>query len=426
MNKVSKSKTVRALLIAALAGGLVFSLAGCTPRQEAAAPQVETAAVTRGDITVDITAAGNLSYALEEDLAFEAAGWVEDILVEEGDAITDGQLLAWLDTSDLEMDVVQAEASLLQAKASQKSALANLEQAEEDLKTLKRQNIHGYRRDIAELNLEATELRLSAAELSLGAAQDSLAEAQEELDGATIVAPFDGFATHVDVEGGDEVYKGTVAVQIADPDKFKSELLVSESDIFKVALGGEAVVAVDSQPMLSIPAEVTYISPTATIASGVVNYEVEVELRSLEALKREMQQEMQQRQTAMPELSEAMTDMLDSLQLKEGLNVTVSIIVDQATDVLLVPNQAITYQGMSASVQVMTDSVTEERSIEIGINDWQYTEVIFGLNEGEQVVVPESAPTSIIPEQPNGMMRMGGGPPPNAPEEARAIHGAMD
>jgi len=420
MNKISKSKTVRALLIAALTGGLVFSLAGCTSGQEEAAPQVETAAVTRGDITVDITAAGNLSYALEEDLAFAAAGWVEDILVEEGDAITEGQLLAWLDTSDLEMDIVQAEASLLQAEASQKSALATLEQAEENLKTLKRQNIHGYRRDIAELNLEAAELQLSAAELNLGAAQDSLAEAQEELEGATIVAPFDGFVTHVNIEGGDEVYKGTVAVQAADPDKFKSDLLVSESDIFKVALGGEAVVAVDSQPMLSIPAGITYISPTATIESGVVNYEVEVELESLEALKREMKREMQQQQAAKQEHSEAMTAMLDSLQLKEGLNVTVSIIVDEATDVILVPNQAITYQGMNASVQVMTDGAAEERSIQIGINDWQYTEVVSGLSEGEQVVVPEAAATSTIPEQPRGVM---GGPPP---DEVRIMHGATD
>jgi len=419
MNKVSKSKTLRALLIAALASGLVFSLTGCTSGQEEAAPQVETAAVTRGDITVDITAGGNLSYALEEDLAFEAAGWVEDILVEEGAAITEGQLLAWLDTSDLEMDIVQAEASLLQTEASQKSALANLEQAEEDLKNLKRQNIHGYRRDIAELNLEATELQLSAAELNLGAAQDSLAEAQEELEGATIVAPFDGFVTHVNVEGGDEVYKGTVAVQVADPDKFKSDLLVSESDIFKVALGREAVVAVDSQPLLSIPAEITYISPTATIASGVVNYEVEVELRSLEALKREMLREMQQT-AAMEEHSEAMTAMLDSLQLKEGLNVTVSIIVDEATDVILVPNQAITYQGMNASVQVMTDGAAEERSIQIGINDWQYTEVISGLSEGEEVVVPEAATKSTASEQPRGIM---GGPPP---DEVRIMHGATD
>ncbi len=381
----------------------------------------QTATVGRGDITVDITAAGNLSYALEEDLAFETAGYVEEVLVEEGDEVSQGQVLATLDTSDLEDAVTEAEkavenakVAVLQTQASQLQAEANLEQEEEDLKNLKRQNIHGYRRTIAELNLEAAELNLEAAELRLEmansdlvSAEEDLAEAQEELEEAVITAPFDGFVTSVDVEGGDEVYKGTVAVRVVDPQRFKAEILVGEMDIFEIKLGGEALVEVDSQPMLSIPAEVTYISPTATIQSGVVNYEVEVELEPLETLKQQMLETMQEKQgETQGEPQNPMLTMLEGFQLKEGLNITVSIIIDEASNVLLVPNQAITYQGMRAYVQVLAGGVIEERPIQTGINDWQYTEVISGLSEGEEVVVPEATATEATSEQGTG-----GGPP---------------
>ena len=89
-----------------------------------------------------------------------------------------------------------------------------------------------------------------------------------------IKAPFDGFITAVNVKGGDEVLNGTVAVTVADPNKFEADILVSEKDISQVKLGGEATVQVDTMPGVTLPAKVTHIAPTATIQSGVVNYKV--------------------------------------------------------------------------------------------------------------------------------------------------------
>jgi len=105
----------------------------------------------------------------------------------------------------------------------------------------------------------------------------------------------------------------------------------------------------------------------------------------------------------------------EDFQLREGLTLTVSIIVEERSDVLLVPNAAITSQGGKIYVQVVSaDGVTEERSIKIGISDWQFTEVIDGLSEGEQVVVP-GAGTATTPTTPQQGGRMpflpGGGRP---------------
>ena len=75
-------------------------------------------------------------------------------------------------------------------------------------------------------------------------------------------------------------------------------------------------------------------------------------------------------------------------QLREGLTVTVNIITEEVTDVLLVPSAAITMKGGQNYVKVvLADGTTEERTIETGVSDWQNTEVISGLSEGEKVEV---------------------------------------
>ena len=116
----------------------------------------------------------------------------------------------------------------------------------------------------------------------------------------------------------------------------------------------------------------------------------------------------------------------EDLELKEGLSVTASILIEEALDVVLVPNQAITYRGPEAYVQVvtmLTDETTtfEERLVETGLSDWQYTEVTAGLSEGEQVITSEVSGTGTASTSPEGFQRpqggmivpgMGGGPPP--------------
>ncbi len=259
-----------------------------------------------------------------------------------------------------------------------------------------------------QIAIEDAQVGIDDARQGVEDARKDVEDAQEALDEArslssAITAPFAGFITMVNVEGGDEVLTGTVAVQLADPDKFEAEVMVSEMDIFQVKLGGDAIVQVDAMPIISLPAKVTHISPTATIQSGVVNYIVRVELQSLEAT-------MQERQGAgqKPAKGQVMAVLPEDFQLREGLTVTVSILVDERNDVLLVPNSAITTQGWQTYVQVLSpDGTIEERVIRTGISNWQHTEVTDGLSEGEQVVVPQgtiTTPSTSRQGPPGGMM----------------------
>ena len=481
MNKTKVFKVMLITLALCVAG---FLLPGCTSKSKSASvSENQVATVERGDITIDIPAAGNLSYSLMEDLAFDMAGTVEEVLVEVGDSVKEGQVLAKLDASDWEDQQAAKELDLIQAEINLKNAQIALDKAEnpytDDDIAKARQAVKDAKAQVdyaegmltyisqqhaSELEIQKQDMAVSAAEENLDEAkanlntmlyerdEDDIAikkmqlqimegrleSAQKAVDEAPtspeITAPFDGFITQVNVKGGDDVAKGTVAMQVADPTRFEAELLVSETNIFKVKLGGEAQVQLDVMPAFSLPASVTYISPTATIQSGVVNYEVTVELESLETIRQQQQQAMQQQQQSQTTQQQAggttrqwqqggqseLTPIIpEGFQLKEGLTVTVSIIVEQRTGVLLVPNGAITYQGREAYVQVVSpDGTTEPRSIQTGISDSQNTEVTSGLSEGEQVIIPQTT-TSTTPTTSQqrggfgiGIPFMGGGSPP--------------
>jgi len=380
--KTLMRKRISKIVLAVVLCGVAAVLVGGALKSDSE-PALETrlATVQRGDLTVDITAAGNLALSVEEDLAFEIAGTVEEILVEEGESVEERQVLARLDTAEWNVELTALERGLLQAEINLDNAKLSLENAEEGTTTTFTGGISGTTTDPKEIDIK--ELEVEMAELRLTDAQKALDEARDA--SPEIIAPFAGFITKVYVEGGDEVLKGTVAVQLADPSKFEADILVSEMDIFQVQLGGKAMVQADAMQELSLPAEVTHIAPTATIQSGVVNYEVKVELQSLEAVEQE------QMPTTIPE----------DFQLREGLTVTVNIVVAQRNDVLLVPNGAITTQAWQTYVQVMSpDGVIEERSITTGIRNWQYTEVTDGLSEGEKVIMAqETTSTSTTSQQ---------------------------
>jgi HlyD family secretion protein len=437
-------KILKMVLITLVLGSVSILWLSCTPEPEST-PEIQIVTVQRGDLTLDITASGNLSLSRMEDLAFDIPGrveeiTVEEILVEEGDSVEQGQLLAKLDTSEWDDVLINLERDLLQAKIDLGNAELALDKAEAETVTLITGDIV-YQESFDEEEIDILELRVELAKAKLEDAQKALEEALKK--SPEVIAPFDGFITKVNVEGGDEVLPGTVAVQLADPNKFEADILVSEMDIFQVKLGGDATVQIDAMTSLILPAKVTHISPTATIQQGVVNYQVKVELESLEEV-------MQERQEAMPDISsgelpepikqaieegqmtqeeaeEMMKQMqqareeqqaaMEDFQLREGLTVTVSIIVQQKTNVLLVPNGAITTQRGQSYVQVISSTgATEQRAIQTGITDYTNTEVTEGLSEGEKIVVPQGTTTTSTTTQqqgpPGGIFIPGMGEPP--------------
>jgi multidrug efflux pump subunit AcrA (membrane-fusion protein) len=540
-------KLTKMLLVFLVLGAVITVLPGCkaaavTNTSGTAASQ--TAAVTRGNLTLDISAAGNLALSDTKDLAVDlfyptgTKGTIGEVLVEEGDTVTKSQVLVTIDKSEWndqlstvedlvtvkERALVQAQINLKTAEQTLKNtqdtistreiavinAKVSLQQADNTLDTSitaiddqavlaalrKARSWFDYitttyktiapnpedytlvyedaktRLTIAQTNydnmlagysaqevtikknqVKAAEMTLAAAEsdlidarddvdlkqLSLTLSQGNLQDAEKALEDAKtnlteaqgkspeIVAPFDGFVTKINVKGGDEVLNGTIAVQVADPDKFEAAILVSEMDIPKVKLGSQASVTLSSLPGVILTAKVTQIAPTATISSGVVNFNVKVEIQAPGSnpfsqfgnmpvptgngtmptfpsgnfsapggfsIPGENKTGAIEAPSGFPSISsnQSFGSFLPTtntdIQLREGLTVTVSIIADSRTNVLLVPNGAVTTEGFQSYVQVVKASgETEKRAVTTGISNWMFTEITKGLEEGEKVKV---------------------------------------
>ncbi len=366
-----------------------------------------------------------------------------------------------------QMEVDNAKSALenaLKAAVDDPSILArvpsiqkSLLDAENNLKAILSGTSYNLTTDIAlqiaraQLNVEQSQRQLEDARIAVDDSIKSRDDSQQALVNARsnltkgqslsplIKAPFDGFITKISISGGDEVKKGQLAMQIAEPDKFVADILVGESDIFQVNFNSNATVTIDALSGLSYPAKVIYISPTATAQQGVVNYRVRVEIQpqsqtpqqmnppgfgqsdnlSREELINRIQESVKQGLMSQAQADQLIKQIREGnsntgftfqrpgsstnrfspqvpsiVNLKQGLSATVNIITAQKQDVLLVPSDAISRKGGVSVVTVRKDGIDEQRNVTTGISDWQYTEIVSGLREGEQVVITRSTSSS--------------------------------
>jgi len=217
----------------------------------------------------------------------------------------------------------------------------------------------------------------------------SLGNRQDDLLNTIIIAPFDGTVVSVGVKKNDVLsnmnFSSTVAIQLVDTTAIKFEGQVDEIDILKIKTWQKATVAVDAVSGKEFTGTVKFISPSGSAGTGnVVKFDVTIELDP------------------------------SDVELKGGLTATADIAVYTAEDVLLVPLTAVTTTPEGSSVMVVSQegAEPEERQVTLGKQNFQFAEVLSGLEEGDKVLIKEQAisgapPVITAPPGPPG----GGGPP---------------
>jgi len=216
---------------------------------------------------------------------------------------------------------------------------------------------------------------LRAANLNLKIAETQLENSKQELMKTEILAPFDGTVVDIGVKQNDQLsafdYSSKTAVYLVDTRTVKMDGVVDEVDIYKVKVGQDALITVDALPGVELKGKVTFISPFGNQTTGVVEFPVTISLEPAE------------------------TD------LKGGLTATGDIIIGEHKNILLVPNRAIKGSSGSYWVDVVTDTekmTTEQRTVTLGAQNEQFTEIISGLSEGEKVIVEASRSRSTAAE----------------------------
>jgi HlyD family secretion protein len=263
---------------------------------------------------------------------------------------TIGSAAAGVSAATANVDEAEADHDLLLSGASESEiavAKASLAQAQADL---------------ASLTAGASAEEIAVAEAEVEQARLALADAQEALSKATVTAPFDGVVTAVDVAEG-EYATGDVVELVSSASSVILD--VDEVDVGALAVGQPAVIMLEAWPDVEIGARIVSIAPSANVSSdGIVSFDVELSLEE--------------------------TDLL----VLAGMTADARVITSEHTNVLLVPNAAITAdrEAGTYTANLMTGEVDgvpvfEPVQVTIGLRDDDFTEITSGLSEGDRVAI---------------------------------------
>lgn len=277
-----------------------------------------------GDLTITVTATGNLEPTNQVEVGVEVSGTTKTVEVDYNDQVKAGQVLARLDTSKLKAQVLQARAALASARAKVLKAQSSVKQARSKLSQLLRaRKLSGGRvpsqaeMDAAEAALQSARADEAGAEANVSEAKAALAVRETDLSKAVIRSPINGIVLSRHVEPGQTVaasLQTPVLFTIAeDLKKMELHVDVDEADVGQVKRGQEATFTVDAYPNRNFSAKVTEVRFSPKTVEGVVTYETLLTVDN------------------------------SDLSLRPGMTATAAVVVKRLKDALLVPNAALRF-----------------------------------------------------------------------------------
>ncbi|MEO8936357.1 MAG: efflux RND transporter periplasmic adaptor subunit [Burkholderiaceae bacterium] len=303
------------------AAGLWWWLAD---RAAQAAPKYATQTVTRGNLTLIVTANGTIQPTRTVNIGSELSGTVLAVNVDVNDVVRKGQVLVVLDPAKLRDQVKRSQATLASATAKVAETAATVQESQATLNRLE---------SVAALSggkvPAKTELDTGRATLARSIADDGVARAAVQdaraalstdrinLSKSSIAAPSDGVVLTRAVDPGNAVAASLQAVTLftvaEDLRHLRVWVYVDEADVGAVKLGQDATFTVSAYLTRNYPARITRVGQGSTITDNVVTYLTYLDVDNAD------------------------------LSLRPGMTATASITATRRTDVLLVPNAALRF-----------------------------------------------------------------------------------
>ncbi len=293
-------------------------------RQAGDAPVYVTEPVTRGNLSIAVTANGTLQPTRTVNIGSELSGTVTRVLVDVNDRVRKGQVLVELDTAKFGDQVTRARASLASAVAKVAQAVATVKESESNLARLKEVARLSAGKvpskselDAAQASFERAQADEAAARAVVNDAKAALSTDETNLSKASIKSPIDGIVLTRSVDPGNAVAASLQAVTLftiaEDLTKMKLQVNVDEADVGVVEVGQNASFTVSAYPARRYPARITRVAFGSTITENVVTYVTYLEVEN------------------------------SDLSLRPGMTATATIKATERIDVLLVPNTALRF-----------------------------------------------------------------------------------
>ena len=363
-------KIIKTSIIVLLLAGVGYGAYRFFFKEKPAIIEIQKEKVEKGDVTTEVTATGSVQPVDEIEVGTQVSGLVSKIYVDYNSQVKKGELLAELDKTNLQENVINAQANY--------NAALN--------------EVTYYHQIISKADYEQAYYQLHNAKAAVTQRLTMLNQARTNLGYASIYAPIDGIILSKEVEVGQ-----TVAATMSAPTLFKIakdikkmqvEANVDEADIGQVKVGQRVTFTVDAYPLEEFQGEVSQVRLSPTTTSNVVTYTVIVDAQNPQE------------------------------KLKPGLTATIVIYTNELKGVTIINNKAINFspdlallaqyyaqkginvptpkversKGKNKHVWVeQPDGSLSQKAIVIGSNDGINVEVVSGLSQGEEVVTSLSA-----------------------------------
>ncbi len=298
---------------------------------DAPAIPVETAAASRADIYAMYSGTAPIEADAEAGVIAKVAGEIREILVEEGDDVTTGQLLARLDGDRLRLELMQSEANLRKA---QRDYQRNVDLKDKSLVSAGDFEKIKYEMDALEATYNLAKLELSYTEIR---------------------APIDGVIAERFVKVGNTLDVNAVTFQVTSLEPLIAYLHVPEREYRRIARDQTAVIEVDALQGSEFQATVARISPVVDPDTGTFKITIEV------------------------------SD--PTRRLKPGMFGRINIVYDMHPQALQVPRSAIIDEAGETSVFIVEDEKAVRRLIKTGYANNGHIEIVDGLTGSEKLVV---------------------------------------
>lgn len=293
-------------------------------RGNSTATQYKTGEVSRGDLTIVVTATGNLQPTNTVEVGSELSGIVKKVGVNYNSTVKIDQVLATLDTTKLEAQLTQSRAALESAKAKALQAQATVKETQAKLSQYQKVRELSNKRVPSQSEMDAAEAAFERAKADAASAVATVSQAQAtvranetDLSKSVIRSPINGVVLTRSVEPGQTVaasFQAPVLFTLAeDLTQMELHVNVDEADVGKVQEGQKATFTVAAYPNRTFEARITQARYSSSTTSGVVTYETVLKVNNRD------------------------------LSLRPGMTATADITVKQIANAILIPSTALRF-----------------------------------------------------------------------------------
>lgn len=370
------SRTGRVILIAiviVVIATIVWAVLARPGAVEVTVAEAKSVATSGGSggATV-LNANGYVTARRAATVSSEVTGRVTEVLVEEGDLVEEGEILARIDPATPEAALQLSRAQAQAAESALRETAVRIEEAQLELRRverLTRENIASQQDlDRARTTVAALQARLQAQRDELAVARRQTALRERDVDVTVIRAPFGGVVVSKNAQEGEMIspmsaggsFTRTGICTIVDMSSLEIEVDVNESYINRVSENQRVIAVLDAYPDWEIPAHVIAVIPTADRQKATVRVRIGIDVKD----------------------SRILPDM--------GVKVRFIASADEqraSSTFVAIPKEALRRDGETDIVYVARGDVVERRAINVASTETESAMIRAGVAAGERVVV---------------------------------------